>query len=60
MKICTERTRWFRLNQDELRAETYHGLKKVIQKAGVDLKEIGTRVILPAGFSCGKRYWHGK
>jgi hypothetical protein len=60
IKVCTARVKWYKDHQKTLMSENYSGLKKEINKPGVNLNEMGTRVILPAGFVCSKRYWHNR
>jgi hypothetical protein len=45
---------WIRFNQTLLRAECYQGLADAIE-LGLDLHDIGTRVILPSSFIGGPR-----
>jgi hypothetical protein len=60
-QIEQNRLRWFRLNQASLRVDLYKGLIDAVGE-GIELDEIGQRMILPASFTGGPRamlgYYH--
>jgi hypothetical protein len=56
-KIESERLKYLRLNQGNLRAEAYQGLTDALS-AGKNLSEIGKRVILPASFIGSPRHFN--
>ena len=53
-KIEGMRLRWFRLHQEDIRAETYKGLEDAM--AGDDRSTVGTHIVLPATFYGGPRH----
>ncbi|XP_022023539.2 uncharacterized protein LOC110923789 [Helianthus annuus] len=54
--IKSERLLFIRLQQSNLRSETYENLKKLGQNGNPDMSNIGTRVLLPSLFTGGSRY----
>ncbi|KAK1575305.1 hypothetical protein Q3G72_004337 [Acer saccharum] len=51
--IEEDRLRWVRLNQPQLRAELYKGLKDVVLKGDLTLASTGKRIVLPSSFTGG-------
>ncbi|KAK0595529.1 hypothetical protein LWI29_007547 [Acer saccharum] len=54
--IKEDRLRWVRLNQPQLRAELYKGLKDVVLKGDLTPASTGKRIVLPSSFTGGPRY----
>ncbi|XP_022003995.1 uncharacterized protein LOC110901476 [Helianthus annuus] len=54
--IESERLLCIRMQQKELRSETYDNLKKLQQNGNPDMSKVGTRVLLPSSFTGGSRY----
>lgn len=51
------RLRWHRFHQNETRASLFSGLEDAVATDGnVDLRQLGTRVILPSSFGGGPRH----
>lgn len=55
-KAETQRMRWFRTHQEELRAEVYHGLADAVNSADHSAARVGWRIILPGSFTAGPRF----
>ena len=47
---------WLRSNQSRIRADLYNGLADVLRRGGVNLSEVGRRIILPSSFVGGDRF----
>ena len=58
-KIISTRLRWYRLNQKELRAESYGTLITDIN-AGGDGSNVGRRIVLPATYHGSPRFMYEK
>ncbi|XP_021991783.1 uncharacterized protein LOC110888572 [Helianthus annuus] len=54
--IESERLLFIRLQQKNLRSETYDNLKKLGQNGNTDMSNVGTRVLLPSSFTGVSRY----
>lgn len=61
MKTEAGRLKWFRFHQKEIRADMYKGVQDAMHlgDASGSAAGIGTRVILPSGFTGSPRYMHG-
>ena len=59
LAVQSERLLWYRLNQKELRVDSYNNLRDAVLNDGItDAEQLGTRTILPATFTGGPRYMH--
>ncbi|XP_021985085.1 uncharacterized protein LOC110880993 [Helianthus annuus] len=54
--IESEQLLFIRLQQNNLRSETYENLSKLQQNGNPDMSNIGTHLLLPSSFTCGSRY----
>ncbi|KAG7177471.1 putative Helitron helicase-like domain at N-terminus-containing protein 2 [Homarus americanus] len=59
-KIETERLKFWRREQQSLRAENYSDLRDSLLAADGDPNQVGRRIVLPATYTGGPRYLHEK
>ncbi|XP_035837083.1 uncharacterized protein LOC110892468 [Helianthus annuus] len=54
--IASERLRYIRYQQKDLRSDTYESLRKLRSKGQDDISKAGKRIFLPSSFTGGARY----
>lgn len=54
--IEQDRLRWISMNQPQLRAELYKGIKDAVLRGDTTPASVGKRIVLPSSFTGGPRY----
>jgi hypothetical protein len=54
--IESQRLSYIRANQDKIRADFLIGIEEAVNRGDVEASSIGSRIVLPASFTGGRRY----